>query len=149
MLLVLERQLDSKRPISLLLLPSHPSPSRKKKILWEYRIKKIQTLSLIIPKKKHIMHTRGGERREIGAWTQSYLSVEVVFVLKNSIEVSVHANSVGQHLFLVVQKGVGAEVVGVIHALVHGGAASAVYGGGGTVATAYSVNRVTHPSRQV
>lgn len=48
--------------------------------------------------------------------------MEVMPVPKHGIEISVHANAVGEHLFLVVQKGVGAEVVGEIHAFVHEGA---------------------------
>lgn len=45
--------------------------------------------------------------------------MEVVLVLKNGVVVSVHANSIGEHLLLVVEKGVGAEVIGKVDALVH------------------------------
>lgn len=45
--------------------------------------------------------------------------MEVVLVLKNSVVVSVHANSIGEHLLLVVKKGVGAEVIGKVDAFVH------------------------------
>ncbi|KAH7854027.1 hypothetical protein Vadar_009285 [Vaccinium darrowii] len=45
-----------------------------------------------------------------------------MFILKNGVEVSVHADSVAEHLFLVVEKGVGAEVVGEIDSLIDSGA---------------------------
>lgn len=47
-----------------------------------------------------------------------YLSREVMFVLENSIIVSVHTNTIREHLFLVVEKGVSAEIVSKIDALV-------------------------------
>ncbi|KAG2727679.1 hypothetical protein I3760_01G168800 [Carya illinoinensis] len=39
--------------------------------------------------------------------------------LENGVEVSVHADPVREHLLLVVEKGVGAEILGKIHTLVH------------------------------
>ncbi|KAG7996513.1 hypothetical protein I3843_01G164200 [Carya illinoinensis] len=39
--------------------------------------------------------------------------------LENGVEVSVHEDLVREHLLLVVEKGVGAEILGKIHALVH------------------------------
>lgn len=59
--------------------------------------------------------------------------MEVVLVLKDGVEVRVHANSVGEHLLLVVKEGVGAKILGKIHSLIHHrstaitGGASAVY----------------------
>lgn len=57
------------------------------------------------------------------------LVFEVVFVFKNGIEVSVHANTVGEHLLLVVEEGVGAEVLGIVDVFVDSGAASAATDG--------------------
>lgn len=53
-----------------------------------------------------------------------YLSKEMAFVLENGVEVSVHANTIREHLLLVIKKGVGAEIVGKIDTLVNGGAAT-------------------------
>ncbi|KAG6694432.1 hypothetical protein I3842_09G048300 [Carya illinoinensis] len=39
--------------------------------------------------------------------------------LENGVEVSVHADPIKEHLLLVVEKGLGAEILGKIHALVH------------------------------
>lgn len=41
-----------------------------------------------------------------------------MLVLKNGIEVSVHANSVTEHLLLVIKEGVGAEILSKIDALI-------------------------------
>lgn len=48
-----------------------------------------------------------------------------MFVPKNGVEVSVHADSIAEHLLLVEEEGVGAEVVGEIDVLINGGAAIA------------------------
>lgn len=50
------------------------------------------------------------------------LSLEMVLVLEDGIEVGVHADTVGEHLLLVVQVRVRAEVVGEVDVLVHNGA---------------------------
>lgn len=52
------------------------------------------------------------------------LAIEVVFVLENGIEVSVHANPIGEHLLLVVKERIGAEVLRIVNVLVNGGAAA-------------------------
>lgn len=49
---------------------------------------------------------------------ETNLSSEVMLVLKNGMEVSVHANSVTEHLLLVIQKGVSAEILSKIDALI-------------------------------
>lgn len=41
-----------------------------------------------------------------------------MFVLKNGVEVSVHANSVTEHLLLVIEVGVGTEIISEINALI-------------------------------
>lgn len=41
-----------------------------------------------------------------------------MLVLKNGIKVSVHANSVTEHLLLVIEKGVSAEILSKIDALI-------------------------------
>lgn len=41
-----------------------------------------------------------------------------MLVLKDGIEVSVHANSVAEHLLLVIEEGVGAEILSKIDALI-------------------------------
>lgn len=43
----------------------------------------------------------------------------MVLVVGDGVVVGIHADTVGEHLLLVVEEGVGAEVVGVVHALVH------------------------------
>lgn len=63
----------------------------------------------------------------------------MVFIVENRVVVSVHSNSVGEHLFLVVKKSVCAEVVGEVDFFVHG--TPAIAGGctpfgGGTVSCA-------------
>lgn len=45
--------------------------------------------------------------------------------------VGVHADTVAEHLLLVVEVGVGAEVVGEVHLLVHRARAGGTRGGGG------------------
>lgn len=45
--------------------------------------------------------------------------------------VGVHADAVAEHLLLVVEVGVGAEVVGEVHLLVHRARAGGARGGGG------------------
>lgn len=42
-----------------------------------------------------------------------------MLVVGDGVVVGIHADTVGEHLLLVVEEGVGAEVVGVVHALVH------------------------------
>lgn len=49
----------------------------------------------------------------------------MVFVLENRVVISVHSNTVGEHFFLVVEKGVCAEIIGEIDSLVDGNAAIA------------------------
>lgn len=52
----------------------------------------------------------------------------MVLVLEDGVEISVHANSVREHLLLVIKKGVGAKILSEIHILVdHGG--TAIVGG--------------------
>jgi len=58
----------------------------------------------------------------------------VVFVLKDGVEVSVHANTIGEHLLLVVEEGIGAEVIGVVN----------VFGDRGASTTWDSVCRGSH-----
>lgn len=48
----------------------------------------------------------------------------MVFVFKNGIEVSVHANTIREHLFLVVEEGVGAEVIRIVNLFGDGGASA-------------------------
>lgn len=43
----------------------------------------------------------------------------MVLVLEDGVVVSVHADAIGEHLLLVVEEGVGAEVVREVDALVH------------------------------
>lgn len=43
----------------------------------------------------------------------------MVLVVGDGVVVGIHADTVGEHLLLVVEEGVGAEVVGVVHTLVH------------------------------
>lgn len=62
-----------------------------------------------------------------------YLAMEVVLILENGVVVSVHANSIGEHLLLVVKKGVGAEVVGEVDAFVHRHAAVSAIAGAALV----------------
>jgi hypothetical protein len=50
---------------------------------------------------------------------ERYLSLEVMLVLEDGVVVSVHADSVREHLLLVVQKRIGAEILREIHAFVH------------------------------
>lgn len=50
----------------------------------------------------------------------------MVFILENGVVVGVHSNAVAEHLLLVVEETIGAEIVGEIDALVH----DAVRGGG-------------------
>lgn len=54
--------------------------------------------------------------------------MEVVFVLKNGIIISVHADSIGKHLFLVIEKGIGAEILSEINVLVDEGCSSIATG---------------------
>lgn len=58
-----------------------------------------------------------------------YLSAEVVLVLENGVVVSVHTNSIGEHLLLVIEKSVSAEIVGEVDALVNDSGATAIYAG--------------------
>lgn len=51
-----------------------------------------------------------------------------MFVFKDGIKVSVHANTVGEHLLLMVEERVGAEVVSIVNLFGDGGA-SATTGG--------------------
>lgn len=51
-------------------------------------------------------------------------------VLKNSIEVSVHANPIGEHLLLVVEERVGAEVLCIVNVFVDGGGGASAAGDG-------------------
>lgn len=48
-----------------------------------------------------------------------------MFVYEDGVEVGVHANAIAEHLLLVVEEAVGAEVLREIHPLVHDGAAAA------------------------
>lgn len=48
----------------------------------------------------------------------THLASEMVLVARDSVEVGVHANPVGEHLLLVVEIPIGAEVVSEIHSLV-------------------------------
>lgn len=50
---------------------------------------------------------------------RSYLSLEMMLVLKNSIVISVHTDSITKHLFLVVKESVSAEVIGKISSFIH------------------------------
>lgn len=50
----------------------------------------------------------------------------MVLVLENGVVVGVHPNAVAEHLLLVVEEAIGAEIVGEINALVY----DAVGGGG-------------------
>lgn len=43
----------------------------------------------------------------------------MMFVLENSIVVSIHTNTIREHLFLVIEKSVSAEIVSIIDALVY------------------------------
>lgn len=73
------------------------------------------------------MHRGGGEGGK-----SSNLSGKVMLVLENGVVIRVHANAVGEHVLLMVEKGVSAEIVGEIDVLVHrrGGAVAAADGGG-------------------
>ena len=42
-----------------------------------------------------------------------------MLVLEDGVEISVHANAIAKHLFLVVEEGVSAEVLSEVHVLVH------------------------------
>lgn len=53
-----------------------------------------------------------------------YLASEVAFVFKNGVEISVHANAVGEHLLLVVEESIGAEVISVVDVFGDRGAAT-------------------------
>ena len=55
----------------------------------------------------------------------------MVGVAEDGGVVGVHADAVAEHLLLVVEVGVGAEVVGEVDLLVHGGRAPGGRGGGG------------------
>lgn len=63
-----------------------------------------------------------------------YLPLELGFVVENSVVVSIHSHAVGEHLLLVVEETIGAEIVGKIYTLVDG----AVCGGAATAAAHYS-----------
>lgn len=54
-----------------------------------------------------------------------YLSNKVMSVLKNGVEVSIHANSITEHFLLVVEKPVRTEIVCEVDALVNGNSAMA------------------------
>lgn len=54
-----------------------------------------------------------------------YLSNKVMSVLKNGVEVSIHANSITEHFLLVVEKPVRTEIVSEVDALVNGNSAMA------------------------
>ena len=69
-----------------------------------------------------------------------YLAMEVVLVLENGVVVSVHANSIGELLLLVVEEGVGAEVVGEVNAFLHRGAASVAIAGAALVPATTAVS---------
>ena len=49
----------------------------------------------------------------------------MVLVLEDGVVVSVHADTIGEHLLLVVEEGVGAEVIGKVDAFIHRSAAIA------------------------
>ncbi|KAM1597865.1 hypothetical protein PS2_032731 [Malus domestica] len=73
-----------------------------------------------------------------------YLAMEVVLVLENGIVVSVQADSIEEHLLLVVEEGVGAKVVGEVDALVHRGAASVAIAGAALVPAKAAVSVAPH-----
>lgn len=52
---------------------------------------------------------------------EAHLSLKVMLILKNSIEISVHANMVRKHFLLVVEIGIGAEIVSKINLFVDRG----------------------------
>lgn len=60
----------------------------------------------------------------------SHLALEVRRVAEDGGVVGVHADAVAEHLLLVVEVGVGAEVVGEVHLLVHWARAGGTRGGG-------------------
>ena len=59
----------------------------------------------------------------------------MVLVLENGVVVGVHPNAVAEHLLLVVEEAIGAEIVGEINALVYGAV------GGGGAASHYQFTR--------
>lgn len=64
-----------------------------------------------------------------------------MLVLKDGVEVSVHANPVAEHFLLVVEVRIRAEVLGKVHALVHGRRSQAVHrGGASTLAGAHATS---------
>jgi hypothetical protein len=68
--------------------------------------------------------------------------VEVGSVAEDSGVVGVHANAVAEHLLLVKEVGIGAEVVCKVHFLVHnGGAGGAAAGSGGAIREGRHGNR--------
>ncbi|KAB2618510.1 protein arginine N-methyltransferase PRMT10-like [Pyrus ussuriensis x Pyrus communis] len=69
-----------------------------------------------------------------------YLAMEVVLVLENGVVVSVHADSIGELLLLVVAEGIGAEVVGEVDAFLHQGAASVTIAGAALVPATTAVS---------
>lgn len=83
------------------------------------------------------MHAREGKPQGQGA----YLSKEMGLVLNDGVKVSIHANSVREHLLLVVKKGVGAKILSEINSLVdHRSTAIA----GGASATYDAVSEAPH-----
>jgi len=58
----------------------------------------------------------------------------VFFVVEDGVEVSVHANTIGEHLLLVIEESIGAEVIGVVN----------VFGNRGASATGNGVCRGSH-----
>ncbi|KAB2632958.1 protein arginine N-methyltransferase PRMT10-like [Pyrus ussuriensis x Pyrus communis] len=69
-----------------------------------------------------------------------YLAMEVVLVLENGVVVSVHADSIGELLLLVVAKGIGADVVGEVDAFLHQGAANVAIAGAALVPATAAVS---------
>lgn len=55
----------------------------------------------------------------------------MMFVLKNGVEVGVHADSIGEHLLLVVEESISTEILSEIHSFVYSG------GGGGRMVSRY------------
>ncbi|KAB2635944.1 protein arginine N-methyltransferase PRMT10-like [Pyrus ussuriensis x Pyrus communis] len=69
-----------------------------------------------------------------------YLAMEVVLVLENGVVVSVHADSIGKLLLLVVVEGIGAEVVGEVDAFLQQGASSVTIAGAALVPASAAVS---------
>ncbi|KAM1763909.1 hypothetical protein ACFX11_003208 [Malus domestica] len=73
-----------------------------------------------------------------------YLAMEVVLVIENSVVVSVHAASIEEHLLLVVEEGVGVEVVGEVDTFVHRGVASVTIAGAALVRATAAISVAPH-----